>query len=132
VVVVLGVAGIGVAIWAQAQPVIDADQASSLALDQQAGPTHADWRADSETLDYSGNRPPPGNLPGAPKEKCWGAMLPMGDGYCLPYPMWRVHLVGPVVGGQCSDRVVYVDGRKARAVLSRGHGGPCSTFTPSS
>ena len=123
--VVIVVAGIALAVWTQVRPLIDAGQASSIALDIQAGPDHTGWRVDSATLDYNGNRPRV-NLPGfRDSPKCWGASLPVGDGYCLPYPVWHVHLVGTVPAGQCSDVIDFVDARKARVAVSLGGSGSC-------
>lgn len=128
---VLGVAGIALAVWVQAQPLINSAQASLIALDALAGPAHLGWRADSATLGNNGTRPPHGNLPGTSAlPKCWGASLPVGDGYCLPYPVWRVHLVGPVVNGDCSDWLVFVDARKVRVAVTQGQTGTCGTMIP--
>ena len=124
VAVALVLAGISLGAWTQVRPVIDAGQASSLAMDFKAGTDHSGWRADSATLDSSGAPPPQGNRPGhSLPPKCWGSALPLGDG-CLPYPVWLVHLVGHVAG-QCSDELVYVDARKARVAESHGQTGPC-------
>ena len=112
---VLVVAGIALAVWAQAQPLIDSSKASSIALDFQAQ-GDSGWRVDSTTLDNSGKPPPHGNQPPfSALPKCWGASLPVGDGYCLPYPYWRVHLVGPPPLGDCL--LAFVDARTARMTI---------------
>jgi hypothetical protein len=123
-VVVLVVGGIVLTSWAQTRPLIDAGQATSLALDKQAGPDHTGWTATSTTLDYSGDEPR-SNLPGfRDLPKCWGTMVPVGGGYCLPYPMWHVHLVSPAAGGQSNATVVFVDARKSRVAMSFSEPGP--------
>jgi hypothetical protein len=123
-VVVLVVGGIALATWAQAQPLIDAGQATALALDRQAGPDHTGWTSGSAVLDYNGNEPH-SNLPGfRDLPKCWGTMVPVGGDYCLPYPVWHVHLVSPTVDGQSNATVVFVDARKSRVAMSFSEPGP--------
>jgi len=122
--VVLVVAGIAFEAWTQMRPLIDAGQASSIALAVQAGPGHAGWRAASATLEYNGNRPHI-DLPGfRDLPKCWGASLPIGDSYCLPYPVWHVHLVAPSTGGQSTHIVVFVDARQSHVAMSFSEPGP--------
>ena len=116
--VVLVVASIAFVAWTQMRPLIDAGQASSMALAGVAGPDHAGWRATSATLEYNGNRPHI-DLPGfRDLPKCWGASLPIGDSYCLPYPVWHVHLVAPSTGGQSTHIVVFVDARQSHVAMS--------------
>lgn len=125
VLVIVVVAVIALVAVAEERPLIDADGAYSLALDQQAGPDHTGWKADSATLGYNGVRLR-GNTPGFSElPKCWGTMLPLGDGYCLPYPIWQVRVIGPTVDGQCSTSQVYVDARKRRVLELFGGSEPC-------
>jgi hypothetical protein len=122
--------GIALLLWVQTQPLINGDQASSIALDKEAGPDHSHWTVAPPTLDYSGTRPQVGNDPGAsPQPKCWGMELPIGDGFCLPYPVWRVHLIKDLGAGQCDYSRSYVDARRARvAVVIGGGPEPCGAF----
>jgi hypothetical protein len=80
----------------------------------------------SAVLDYNGNEPR-GNLPGfRDLPKCWGTMVPIGDGYCLPYPVWHIHLVGPPTDGGPDAIVVFVDARKSRVAMYFTEPGPGS------
>jgi hypothetical protein len=130
--VALVIGGIALLLWVQAQPLIDGGKASSIALDNLAGPDHSRWTVASPTLDYTGTRPHVGDSPGDPAQpKCWGMELSIGDGYCLPYPVWRVHLIQDLGAGQCSYNLSYVDARRARVPVIRGSGPePCGAFPP--
>jgi hypothetical protein len=124
-VVVVCVSTIALVLWVQTQPLIDAAKASAIAVEMLAGPDHTGWKADSAIVDYNGVRLR-GNLPGfRDLPKCWGTTLPFGDGYCLPYPIWKVRVIGPSVNRQCSNSQVYVDGRKGRALEFFGGPEPC-------
>jgi hypothetical protein len=106
-------AGIAFAVYAQFRPVIDAGQAASIAVKFLAVTNGRVWTPDSETLSFNGNRPPYQSQPEL-VPKCWGFMVPVGDGYCLPYPIWRVHLIGLSPDGQCDAIDVVVDGRTGK------------------
>jgi hypothetical protein len=127
---VLLIVGIAMGVWVQAQPLIDGGKASVIAINLVAGPDTSGWRADSATLDNSGIRSPRGNLAGfATQPKCWGTTLPIGDGYCLPYPVWRVHLIHQMSDGQCDYSLDVVDARRSVVAISLVTGpDPCGPF----
>jgi hypothetical protein len=112
--VVVVLAGTAFFAYAQFRPEIDSTQASSIAMSSMAGSMGITWAPKSATLDVAGSRPPVQNPDGNQVPKCWGSMISVGGGYCLPYPVWQVHLVGIGADGQCEGTIVFVDGRNGK------------------
>ena len=129
--VLIGLAALVALGIASTIPLTTADQATSVALSYQVGPAPNAWRAVSRSLSFDGNRPRLGNLAPANEPRCFGFGLPLGSSFCLPYPMWKVHLVGPVAAPDCNESLVYVDARRARVVLLMQETGRCGAFPPS-
>jgi len=114
----------------QLAPLVTAGRAASVALEFQAGPTASGWKADWERLVFEG-RAPQSRLvsPPEPGPDCLGPAIP-AIGYCVPYPIWKVHLVGPRSGSDCSESLVSVDGRAARVDYAESESGPCGSVPP--
>jgi hypothetical protein len=124
-----------VATLIQLVPLVTAGQAASVALKFQAGPTMSGWKADWERLVFEGDAPhsriavPGGRSSPESGPDCLGPAIP-AIGYCLPYPIWNVHLVGPRSGTDCSESLVSVDGRAARVDYAQSQSGPCGSLVP--
>jgi hypothetical protein len=109
--VVVLLAGIAFVVYAQFRPQLDGNQAGLIAAKFLAGNNGQAWTANSETLGFDGNRPQLQDLTLGQVPKCWGPVV--GD-FCLPYPIWQVHLVNLGPNGQCDGSIVVVDGRTGK------------------
>jgi hypothetical protein len=104
-------AGIAFVVYAQFRPQVDGNQAGLIAARFLASNNGQAWSVNSETLGFDGNRPQAQDLTLGQVPRCWGLMV--GD-FCLPYPIWRVHLVNVGPDGQCDGTIVVVDGRTGK------------------
>jgi hypothetical protein len=118
-------AGVAIVAAALVAPQTTADQAVSITKAHGSFP--GNWKVKSVTLSFDGKRP---RLSLGATPECWGFGLPIGGGWCLPYPTWRVYMVGPAEAGSCQEALTYVDARRARVLEAASESGSCGTMPP--